>query len=219
MTNAAFFKHFLLFPALLFSLSASAQFGISTFHNWNDGRVSVDNGPREELSIVPVNNRELALHYWFRLPKQRVEFQPTIYYGTTGSGDSELAQYGFQFKTNFYVFDFATDCDCPTFGKQGPQLEKGFFLQLAPGVAYHDLSIGSGSNATTFSLAGGLGLDFGVSNLLTLTPLLSIRHHFGDILDDGVFADENNQPVEVDTRLTTLQVGLQATFRFDKKRY
>ncbi|WP_116124553.1 hypothetical protein [Lewinella sp. IMCC34183] len=211
-------------PALFLAPSLGAQVGISTFYNSNDATVSLDNGAREEYPIPYGSGAEVALNYWFRLPKNRVEFLPTVYYAQTTADGPRWREYGFQFKTNVYVFDLATDCDCPTFGKQGPRLDKGFFIQLAPGVARHSLPGLSlqveSSPSTTFSLGAGVGIDFGLSNLVTLTPLLSLRHHFGDFNGDVTFTDDNGvSPGSIETRLTTYQVGLQATFRFDKRRY
>ncbi len=218
MNKPDYRKTLLLPVALLFGLSLSAQVGITTLYNFNDARQSVDNGTFQELSPIYENGPELALNYWFRLPKNRVEFLPTVYYTTAGDR-VKWSEYGFQFKTNIYVFDLATDCDCPTFGKQGPQLDKGFFLQLSPGVARHGLrGTPADGQSTSFTLGAGMGIDFGVSNLLTITPLVSFRHHFGNFYESD-FIDADNQPVEYRNRLTSYQVGLQATFRFDKKRY
>ena len=174
---------------------------------------------------VPYDNGyEVALNYWFRLPTKRVEFLPTVYY-STASGELDWTQYGVQFKTNIYPFDFGTDCDCPTFGKQGPQLQKGLFLQLAPGVARHQYELPApgltiSESSVGFTMAGALGLDIGVSNLLTLTPSAGIRY-----ADLGVNPYEYSDNTGMDrgadrsSHLLTTQLGLQLTFRLDKKRY
>lgn len=149
---------------------------------------------------------------------------PTLYYGFAKFSDDPkwgLHEAGFQFKTNIYLFDFGGDCDCPTFGKQGAQLQKGFFLQLSPGYTYYQTENIFASEAqknTGFTLGAGMGLDIGLSNLLTLTPLVAVRRGFGtysnlnvsDIVGDSYF-DE--------TKLTTFQAGLQLSFRFDHKKY
>ncbi len=195
--------------------SARGQVGLTSFFTANDYRHSPEIANLEGLDTQ--TGGELALNYWFRLPKRRIEFQPTVYY-TSGSGRNASNEFGFQFKTNVYPFDLGTDCDCPTFGKQGPQLQKGFFFQLAPGVASHKMFLMQ-ARKTTFSLGGGVGIDFGLSNLVTLTPIASVRYLTGNVWDIE-FTDDNNNPVlDSELRLLTYQLGLQATFRFDKKRY
>ncbi|PHK99658.1 hypothetical protein CGL56_01000 [Neolewinella marina] len=205
---------------MLFASALTAQVGVSVFRNFNDATLSRENGPAEVHPLGYEDGTEVALNYWFRLPKQRIEFQPTVYYGLNES-EVDWRTYGFQFKTNIYVFDLSTDCDCPTFGKQGPQLQKGFFLQLAPGVARHEVETADGlfrGAATTATLGGGLGLDIGLSNLLTLTPLASLRYHLGDF--DGVdFPNAEGGVSPSEGRLLTYQLGVQATFRLDKRRY
>lgn len=211
------------FTLLLFLIvsapSLYGQFGVSGFYNFNDARAVGDDVNPAANELLYEHGQEIALNYWFRLPTRRIEFQPTAYY-TFSPSEVGYREAGFQFKTNLYVFDLGTDCDCPTFGKQGPKLEKGFFLQLSPGISHHWLRSEAATDVsqTALSLGAGIGLDFGITNLLTLTPILSVRHTLTDFT--GVdFTDENDQSADISGRLTSYQVGLQATFRLDKKRY
>lgn len=208
--------------------AATAQFGITTtynFHSINAGEVVVDGVP-VELDFDINNTYELQLHYWFRLPNNRIEFQPTLYYGF---GESDVydadsyREYGMQLEVNVYPFDFFGDCGCPTFGKQGPQFQKGIFLQFAPGFARRQFVNAPfeilEEPTNTFIYGGGLGLDIGVSNLLTLTPLATVRRgrsplgqiNFSDI--NGTMDEQSYVPQ------TTYQLGLQATFRLDSRNY
>ena len=204
---------------LLLGQTLTAQFGVTSFYNFNDLRTrNLPDMTRDEV-VDYENSLEVAAHYWFRLPKQRVEFQPTVYYASQLS-DRPLAtnEFGFQFKTNVYLFDLGTDCNCPTFGKQGPQLQKGLFLQLSPGVAFHQFD--GQERATLFTLGGGVGIDFGVSNLVTLTPIAAARYGVSNLPTGLIYTDENNVVLEgVKTNLLTFQLGLQATFRLDKRHY
>ena len=213
-------RNSLLLCFLVSALGLSGQVGITGFYNFNDARAVGEFANPENNQIAYDHGPEVALNYWFRLPTKRVEFQPTLYYARSGS-QTNWREAGFQFKTNLYLFDFGTDCDCPTFGKQGPQLEKGFFLQLSPGVARHWVTTPgvAEEGKTAITLGAGIGLDFGVSNLLTLTPIASLRHSITDFVDFD-FTDENNNPVgNGGGQLTTFQLGIQATFRLDKRRY
>lgn len=214
-----------LTPVLFFfTLSLCAQVGISGNANFHQFRTNANTtqtqNPYEQLD----NGWEIGVNYWFRLPTKRVEFMPTLYYGFAKfslDNTRGLHEAGFQLKTNIYLFDFGGDCDCPTFGKQGPQLQKGFFLQLSPGYAfYHAEGIfGQAQNNTGFTLGAGMGLDIGLSNLLTLTPIVAVRRGFSTYskieTSDVVGFDMGTD----DTRLTTFQAGIQLSFRFDHQKY
>ncbi|WP_238750583.1 hypothetical protein [Neolewinella maritima] len=210
-----------LFVSLLVVCSCSlmAQFGATAYYNFNDARLL--DWPGADLGTDRLrydNSVEAALHYWFRLPKRRIEFQPTVYYARQLSGSTPASnELGAQFKTNIYLFDLSTDCNCPTFGKQGPQLQKGFFMQLSPGISSHQFT--DQDRHTAFTVGGGIGVDIGISNLLTLTPIAAVRHTLGGIptfeqtTTDGIMVTGGDQS------LTSFQLGIQATFRLDKRHY
>lgn len=203
---------------LCFGLPAYGQFGVTGFYNVN--RVTSSEFDVGDFSEYP-DAAEVAIHYWFRLKRKRVEFQPTLYYVSAVEDFPLSESFGFQFKTNIYPFDFGTDCECPTFGKQGPQLQKGLFLQLSPGIARHRQELPGQPEESYFvpTIGAGIGLDFGVSNLLTLTPIVSLRHTLGSVADVTFTSEQGDVIGELDPRLTTYQFGLQATFRLDKRRY
>ncbi|OAV45352.1 hypothetical protein [Lewinella sp. 4G2] len=213
---------FLLLLVLCCSVPAAAQFGVSAFYNvnnldvpqndaWPEGRYAdLDNGP------------ELQLNYWFRLPNQRIEFQPTLFFSRAGLRESNqsttYSSIGLQMEVNVYPFDFGGDCDCPTFGKQGPALQKGFFIQGSAGFAIDVLGSSLFDNAGGgLVYGGGAGLDIGISDLITLTPTATIRR--SDPYRNIALVDQNGEDAGTPNKLLTYQLGLQATFRFDHKRY
>ncbi|MEL6988069.1 MAG: hypothetical protein AAGK97_09570 [Bacteroidota bacterium] len=137
------------------------------------------------------NNVTVAVDYWFRLKNIRIEFLPEISLGSynfnainsvNSFNKVKTDHLGFHFNTNFYIFDLAGDCDCPTFSKEGNSLKKGFFIQLGPGISYfsHTLTdenvINVESNTFGISIQGGVGIDIGISDFLTITPLFKIRY-------------------------------------------
>ncbi len=209
--------------ALLFATPAFAQLTVRVAAtapqtNWE----GANEDPLAEIFDWNVGN-EFALGYWFRLKNKRVEFNPSIYYGATSSDlGLDLKTIGAEFNVNIYPFDFGGDCDCPTWGKQGPQLEKGFFIQLTPGYTMYDLESPTVAfeNSSGFTAGFGVGMDIGINNLVTLTPIARIRRGFGGFSGELLFTDVNGEPIGLsEPSLTTLQLSLQALFRFDHKRY
>ena len=177
---------FLLLSLLFIAGSATAQFGLTVRNNWNDASDWLINEPNIENELLG-DGFAFGIDYWFRLKNVRVEFLPELNYAQyetdfIENSNFSVATYSFFFNTNFYLFDFAGDCDCPTFSKQGPSLQKGFFLQLTPGISYFTFDntvqqAVSSSNELAFSIAGAVGIDFGLSDLVTLTPMVGLRYY------------------------------------------
>ncbi len=213
---------FTLCLACLLSSALSAQFGIMPALNLHEFSTTLPAGLDGQLTDLDTGY-EMAIHYWFRLDKKRVEFQPTLYYAATTANSffSRFTEVGVQYKVNIYPFDFGTDCNCPTFGKQGPQLQKGFFVQVAPGYSFTSIQLADAvlRRANGFTLGGGVGLDFGLSNLVTLTPMAAARYHTADQLSEMQFTNAQGEIIDAKTSLLTFQLGLQLTFRLDERRY
>jgi len=127
----------------------------------------------------------LAIDYWARLKNYRWEMAPTLSanFGTKATtdlfGGADLSMWGakFHIKNNLYLLDFKNDCDCPTFSKQSGWFSKSFFLQVAPGVAFHqqsakveDVAGKNIDNRFQAELGLGAGFDIGISDLITISP-------------------------------------------------
>ncbi len=188
------------------STLAHAQFGISGRYFNSDqtmrrvsGPVSATDGFIVQSTPFPNNSWEIGIDYWFRLKNTRIEFLPTLSAGTespdldlTGSA-SEIGEDAFSYdhryvsfflNTNIYVFDLLGDCDCPTFSKSSPFFRKGFFLQLAPGLTYNHSTFEydggreeEQDELVIFGIGAGVGLDLGVSDLVTITPMIGGRYY------------------------------------------
>lgn len=139
------------------------------------------------------NGFSVGVDYWMRLKNYRLEFLPELNYSRFNKTlplDRETSNQFFSFflNTNWYLFDFEGDCNCPTFSKQGQFLKKGFFVQLSPGITYlknsftmpQDLLPDNketiDSNSWAFSIGLGAGIDIGVSDLFTVTPMVGLRY-------------------------------------------
>lgn len=184
------------------------------------------------VGATPVSSGfSIGVDRWFRLKPVRIEFFPELNYaryqsdwaGNTGTlQHQKISLYA---NTNFYLLDFMGDCDCPTFSKDGGIFKKGFFVQLSPGVSYalfdfQSSDLNRSSSSIVPSIGLGLGIDIGLSDFITLTPMVRFRQHFGvewenlrEILDmelAGVSSDTETSGVE------TWGFGLRIGVRFNE---
>jgi hypothetical protein len=228
-------RHLILVLLLIFGGSQlQAQIGLrAAYDHFELDDFQVLLAETQEVRELPGTAYSLGVDYWFRLKNKRIEFTPELNYARTSvdlpDGTHIRSQwFSFFFNTNFYVFDLASDCDCPTFSKQNNLLESGFFVSVSPGVTY--AVINSESDRTgNFdpdhtgiipSLAGGIGLDLGVSDFLTLTPFAEARYLFP--FDQPAQAEPINDAVPPDYQLSggesqgwRFRAGLRMGFRFD----
>jgi hypothetical protein len=177
------------------AVSAFAQFGVSGSYTLTDYATGYDPAYLNSAwnDERPTDGFRVAIDYWFRLKKPRIEFLPTLSFTrgrtfTLRDGNELNYQHGsFFFNTNIYLFDLAGDCGCPTFSKGGPALQKGLFLQLGPGVtlarnqvtaadATAPLAAGT-QTSTHWGIQGGLGLDIGLNELITVSPIVGVRYY------------------------------------------
>lgn len=192
-----------LFLCLIIGLSgaggAFAQFGFSGYYTQTDYASDYDPSylNREWNDTRPTDGFRVAVDYWFRLKQPRIEFLPTISFtrGRTFElsdnanplGQLNYQHWSFFLNTNIYLFDLAGDCGCPTFSKGGPALQKGLFLQVGPGVTLERSTttvsdptgplVAGTQTSTHWGIQGALGLDIGISELLTVTPILGLRYY------------------------------------------
>ncbi|HEX5112225.1 MAG TPA: hypothetical protein VFV79_05225 [Saprospiraceae bacterium] len=159
---------------------AIAQFGVNARYQWS-------NNPTLDTAQVSQNGMQASLEYHFRLKQKRLEFHPGVGYRTTFN-QPDLTGYfnsiDLDFATSIYPFDFAGDCHCPTFSKDGELFKKGFFLEAAPGIGFQAFkrlrsdpddpaNLPIKSKNVVLKLGGAVGLDIGLSDQFTMTPMLS----------------------------------------------
>lgn len=186
----------------------------------------------------------LGVDYWIRLKTKRVEFLPElgINYSQTsmeteaGNASASL-NYNyiyFNLNTRIYPMDFEGDCDCPTFSNQSTLIKKGFYFELSPGVGYYtshydstlptvinpeaDHLTGS-EDGFSYKLGLGVGLDIGVSNLLTINPYAMYNYHFGRQYDTAVSKLFPIAYAPGGSNMSQLELGIRFAIRFDAKNY
>lgn len=221
---------------IFFSVSAiklNGQYGLRVKVNF-DRNENINNFFNEKFGNTKnifAPGYEIGIDYWFKLKKKRIEFLPEIawYYGNTVIKDgfsAEANRFIFNFNTQIYALDLKDDCNCPTFAKQGPSINKGFFLQITPGISYQTTrftaeesfqNVGKSNvtnNHINFHVGIGLGLDLGINELITITPMASYFFNGSKLYDLYTSPVENKS---VETSFTQLQFQVRTGFRFDYK--
>lgn len=204
----------LLALVILFNpIDGSAQFGIGGRYS------SISDGYWQEVFNDGYSDQLGSIYgmYWFRLKKKRVEFLPEIGYYHSFNTSSlqpgltpDLQAFYLQFNTDIYFFDFGSDCNCPTFSKQGDLLQRGFFVEVSPGIEFRKLGMDylDGNvlsrrifKTTVPKIYGGLGFDIGASDLITVTPYAGVTYAFNTAWD-GVeeFLDVDPGPLNQEGR-------------------
>ncbi|MDQ3017596.1 MAG: hypothetical protein M3R25_12880 [Bacteroidota bacterium] len=174
------------------------------------------------------NGVHTSIEYHMRLKQKRLEFRPGLGYRFTFNSpdlNGNLTSYDFDFGTAIYPFDFAGDCNCPTFSKQGTLVKKGFFFELIPGAAYQILKrvrsepndpskLPIRSKNLVWKLGGAAGLDIGLSERYTVTPMLSATY-LSSSEWEGLNADGSSGKLD---DFVYLGAGLRLSYNADDNR-
>jgi len=221
-------KNLLLVTLICLSANViSAQFGISARYQSNNVSKWNDQFSNEDWTDGKLFESSLAfgVNYWFRLKNKRIEFLPEVTYMNvderdfrgTGAPDignfpSELTTFAFNSNIQIYPLDFDGDCNCPTFGKDGSLIKKGFYWIINPGVSYNVVSIDpfEGDHSSIIPRIGiGAGLDIGVQKYITISPFAMFNKDFGLSTDTSIL------PVYESTGRNSFTAGLRILFRPD----
>jgi hypothetical protein len=170
-----------ILPLLCFGqIGLRAAYGKSNFEQFKDQAYVLESN--KNASFLG-NATTFGIDYWFRLKKRRIEFLPELAVTFYGNSTINTVQYksnsiDFYFNTHIYLLDLAEDCNCPTFSKQGNTIKKGFFFHIAPMVKSFNLSSideikSTKTSSLTAGIRAGFGLDIGINDLITVTPIVS----------------------------------------------
>lgn len=171
---------------------------------------------------------QVGIDYTFRLKNYRIEFYPEISYSRQLALEIEnqrynLNSFGLEFNTHFYFLDFEEDCDCPTWSKSNDWFQKGFFVSIHPGAQVFQYTASTGMEDQTQWLASlgiGAGIDIGLSEYITLTPLIKWRHFFTPQWNGLIELYESNSAgisKEWEKRyFNQIQAGLRLGFYFGR---
>ncbi len=228
---------FIFFSFLLMSQTITAQVGVT-------GSYFTQRIPEWETAIVGngTSNRILekgysvGVDFWMKpLEEWRLELYPEIVIGNStselisGSNTEslDLKTVGFNLNMNIYLLNFKSDCDCPTFSKQESFFEKGLFLQLSPGFHYLDGAYEidnsfdiqrSTMNDWVPHLGIGLGLDIGIMDFITITPIVKYSQ-FLNASWDGLLTTVNEPTNSIvlgseDSNINRFSAGIHLGIRW-----
>ena len=227
--------------AILFSGAAIAQFGIKATYRTNDAPNWLYTDAAQNIeSILPEFTVGIGLDYWIPMKAYRIDFVPELNFSrmnnTIETGNSietnevtlNNTWFSLFLNTNIYFLDLEGDCDCPTFSKSGGALQKGLFLQLSPGVSWIKSKLekdgmAADSDDATFSMAAALGLDVGLSDMLTLTPMVGFRYYlptqWESLSSPAFFGDGSNGEGIMNEKSSIRQfyAGLRVGLRLDQR--
>ncbi len=200
-----------------------ANYGMSNFEQFKDQAYLFESNKNASFLGSAIG---FGIDYWFRLKKRRIEFLPELAYASFSKTSISNISYNaksisFYFNTQIYLLDLAEDCDCPTFSKQGNTVKKGFFFHVSPAVKSFNLegingSLTNSSNALTFGIRAGFGLDLGINDFATITPMFSYERTSMAKWENMTSINEDNVSEDISSNYSNLNFGLRFGMRFNQ---
>ena len=213
----------IIISLFIFCGTVNAQLGLSAFTNGLHAPGWDHDVNQQGQSFYFNSGTFVAIDYWLRMKDTRLEFHPEFSF-RTNKNYYEFRTYGLHLNTDLYFLDFFNDCDCPTFTKQEPFLQKGLFFELSPGYNFmrvisfsdQDPDVEVEDKLNYFDLGFGFGLDIGLSKFVTVTPLARYRLGFGAKWER---ASEIHPDNSENSNLSFYEFGLRIGLRFDRHKY
>jgi opacity protein-like surface antigen len=117
----------------------------------------------------------------------------------------------------FFPMDLYGDCNCPTFTRQNRFFQTAFYLKVIPGIALqlqnYDIEGKVSFQNLIYSVGVGAGMNFAMSDLLTLTPEVSYNYIWNEKWEG--FAAIHDEPQKDDkTTADRITAGLRLSFYF-----
>jgi hypothetical protein len=218
---------------IICSFTISGQFTLSTRYEFNDTGNWEEAIKTNHSTTDRFINNSYSIHvgYWIKMLKEyRWEMIPEL---GMGKGSSEVfnntiiqnfkydwSRFDLTLNNHIYLLNMESDCNCPTFSKDGNALAKGVFINIAPGIAYNslkDTNLSEGIENKESSMGVfvkmGFGFDIGIGDLFTISPIFNYTLRPASkwtSLDPG-----SASPKEVSANVSQREIGLRAIFRFD----
>lgn len=209
------------FLFLQFQPDANAQLSFGVSYPLNQSTYVLET-QRDYISLKPKFSVEYAFLPW----KKRIQIAPFLQYMPYTYETSKISpeiklnihQLGLGVVADIYPLDINGDCMCPTWNQSGKLIEKGFFIRVGGGVIYQKIPEFITNDGNTFKSMFqaqgivGLGLDLGLSKLLTITPLVTLSYNDPYYVFHETIG--NPEPVAVLTEWLLINPGLRLLFHF-----
>lgn len=220
----------LIFGIILLTASLSkAQIGVHAGYRMNNAPGWTLDGESLNSADILSDGYSFSIDYWVPVQSFRIDFLPEFNFSRFNENNISQAQwYSLFLNANIYFLDLEGDCDCPTFSKSGGAFQKGLFFQVSPGITYRsdkfelDPAMASSESNWAYSIGVGLGLDIGISDFVTLTPLVAYRYFLPgewEALQPLADRDQPFTPRVSDSKseVRQLYTGIRLGFRFDQR--
>ncbi|MEZ4956046.1 MAG: hypothetical protein R2825_20980 [Saprospiraceae bacterium] len=164
-----------------------------------------------------------SIDYRLRTKKVRIELYPELAISSlkneAAGATLENNIIGAHLNTNIYLFDLEGDCDCPTWSKSGNVFQKGFFLQVAPGVNNIEIKFNSVAEVDSkrdffWDIGVGAGVDIGVAKFLTITPI--VKYYFAPNAKWEYLEDLTANEVSTKSNVGQFYAGVRLGFHLKK---
>jgi hypothetical protein len=216
-----------IYPSIHAQIGIRANYGRSNFSEFEEQAFKFQ--PNKNNGFLNAS-ASFGIDYWFRLKKRRIEFLPEIAY--TSYGKSEVSStmvynamsFDFYFNTQIYLLDLEEDCNCPTFSKQGNTIKKGFFFHIAPMVKYftfdgrNEMATFNNNKAVTFGIRGGFGLDLGINDFITITPMIAYERSSMANWKNMSLINEDGTPRDISSNYSKISGEVRLGLRFNQGR-
>ncbi len=180
---------FIFSSLFLFQGPLNAQLGYEISYHSNKFTIPEN---IEGLKVSSLRHLGIGIDYKFKYPNYRIYYGPVISFQSYNRSYTDINNwleikvaeknkfYSFGMRISLYPLNIQGDCNCPTFTRENPFFKRGFFLIIIPGFSLINHRIkttisGHPSEVNNafihpFQLAGGMGLDIGLSDQWTITP-------------------------------------------------
>lgn len=233
------------YSVLIAQISFTTNYAVMSSRGWEE-IISVH---LEEEQAIHLNSTAFRLGYAFQFKNLNVEFMPEAHFARFHQRFEENIGFnahqfsntviGLDLVGHIYFLDIKSDAKLPAVQRKGSFLKKNLFLRTSVGVQHFDANYRPPSDGSTFFLfstwnnawvatAGlGLGLDIGLSDFLTVSPIVEFnfakpeKNWFQQ--PDTLFVGTSSffptfptasPPPNVDRQVITTQFGLRMKIAF-----
>lgn len=169
----------------------SAFFGLRS----NERLLNNGYGGELDFKVAGFENYRVQFH---------INAQKNFFKSSLDTRQFKLDQHVLSITGKIFLLSLEADCDCPTFSRDAGLLEKGFFVEISPGISNFkasatDQSLISEDTGFSFKMGIGMGLEIGFNDYVTISPFVRYNRYFNmewEGLQADIAAFDNTTPIE-----------------------